>query len=96
MMEVRKLIRVDGTEYPLEEKLSFTKIEEMIGATCLDMVTLAPEFADGVHVMVVDDTGCVDGKPINWKATELYWQKCGRRVDHEIHGDVVIVPDSDY
>jgi hypothetical protein len=93
---MRKLIRVDGTEYPLDKKPLFTEIENLIGATCLDMVVLAEHYAPGVHVMCVDDTGADDGKPVNPKATELYWQKCGGPVDWCIHGDVVILPDSDY
>jgi hypothetical protein len=88
----RKLIRVDGAESPLPGKLSIREVCELIGAECLDSVNLP----DHIHVMLVDDTGMVDGRPINPKATAIYHDKCGRVNEYSIHGDVVIVPDSDF
>lgn len=91
-MHMRKLIRIDGTEVDLPAKLTMTEVRDRIGAEALDTVILA----DGVHVMLVDDSGAIDGKSVNGRATALYWQKCGGPVDWAICGDVVIVPDSDY
>lgn len=92
MTEMRKLIRVNGEETDFDAALSLDKIRELIGCDCIDTVMLA----DDVHVMIVDDTGLIDGKPLNEKATQLYWEKCGGPVDAYIAGDVVIVPDADF
>ncbi|MNW08180.1 hypothetical protein D3C71_2049180 [compost metagenome] len=62
----------------------------MIGAEALDTVSLA----DRVHVMLVDDEGILKGLPVNPVATRLYQD--ARGIPHQIRGDVVIVPDSDY
>jgi hypothetical protein len=47
-------------------------------------------------VMMVDDTGMIDGKPINPKATELYRGVCRPGTPYSIHGDVAIVNDEDF
>lgn len=47
-------------------------------------------------VMLVDDTGMCDGKPVNHKATELYHSICKPGTIHCIHGDVAIVNDRDF
>jgi len=89
---MRKLIRVNGDETDFEAPVSMHEICKHIGCEWIDTVNLA----DGVHVMIIDDTGLIDGKPLNQKATELYWQKCGGPVDHFIAGDVFITPDADF
>lgn len=89
---MRKIIRADGTEHHLDAKVPIMKACEMIGADFIDTVSLK----DGVHVMIVDDVGHRKDLPTNRKATDLYWEKCGRPVDHVIRGDVLIVPDDDY
>jgi hypothetical protein len=35
--------------------------------------------------MFVDDTGMLDGKPVNAKATALYRAICKRGTEHQIH-----------
>lgn len=89
---MRKIICADGTEITLDKPVSIAQAEELIGAACLDSVTLA----DGVHVMLVDDLGYQRGLPVNEKATALYMQRCRPGATHLIVGDVVIVPDSDF
>lgn len=89
---MRKLIRCDGTERQIDAKVPIMKACEMIRADFIDTVSLK----DGVHVMIVDDVGHRKDLPVNRKATDLYWEKCGRPVDHVIRGDVLIVPDGDY
>jgi hypothetical protein len=106
---MRKLIRADGTEMPLDKPLSISGIEALIGADCLDSFTLA----DRVHVCFVDDNGwetetiehgpghfelrgTKPRKPINEKASLLYWERCGGATEHKIVGDVVICPDEDF
>lgn len=87
----RKLIRVDGSEIEITHPITFQWIKEQIGAHMLDFVMLK----DGVHVMIVDDTGNVDGKEPNPKATALYYEKCGGPTDWKICGDVVVIPDGE-
>lgn len=95
MTTVRKLIRADGTETELHGPHAIADIQTMIGASTLDTVVLH-SMGYPVHVMMVDDTGMIDGRPVNAKATTLYHAQCRPGVTHQIHGDVVIVPDSDY
>lgn len=89
---MRKIIRADGTEIELDVRQSMPQIEKHIGADFLDTVTLR----DRVHVMLVDDLGHSKELPVNQKATEHYWERCGGQNDHVIRGDVVIVPDEDF
>ncbi len=85
-----RLIKVDGTELTFNRVLSIGEIQKLIQAPLgLDSVNLK----DG-HVMMVDDTGMIDGKPINEKATALYHGV--RRTPYSIHGDAVVVWDEDY
>jgi len=62
-----------------------------IGADAADTVNLR----DG-RVMVVDDTGMVEGKPVNQQATELYRSVCRPGVTHPICGDVAVCVDEDF
>ncbi|CAB3911145.1 hypothetical protein LMG3410_04836 [Achromobacter aegrifaciens] len=90
MKAIRKLIRADGAETELHGPHAIRDVCQMIGAEALDTVRLA----DRVHVMLVDDDGISKGLPVNPAATRLYQD--ARGVPHQIRGDVVIVPDSDY
>lgn len=89
---MRKLIHSDGSETDLIVPHQICQIKDLIGADMLDNVLLK----DREHVMLVDDIGHKKGLPINKKATDLYWEKCGGQNDHVIRGDVVIVPDNDF
>ena len=84
-----KLIRCDGTETVHEGKVSISEIRRLISCDSLDHVTIDRRKQT---VMFVDDTGMIDGKPVNAKATELYRAVCKPGTMHSIHGDVVIVP----
>ncbi len=88
-----RVIRVDGTETLYEEKPTLARIFAAIGCTCIDTVTLDRE---NEIVMLVDDTGMVDGKPVNRKATHLYHDVCKPGTAWAIHGDVAIVNDKDF
>ncbi|WP_454703423.1 DUF3846 domain-containing protein [Achromobacter pestifer] len=90
MTPTRKLIRADGAETVLHGPHAIQDVCQMIGADALDTVSLA----DRVHVMLVDDDGIGMGLPVNPAATRLYQE--ARGIPHQIRGDVVIVPDSDY
>jgi hypothetical protein len=93
--EMRQLIKVDGTVTDLLEPVSVQQIAKLIGADTLDTVNLR-HLGEPLQVMMVDDTGMIDGKPVNPKATELYHQNCYPGVTHPICGDVVICPDKDF
>ena len=80
MEEIRqgeyRIIRTDGTEILIEEKPNMDSILKAIGDECADTVCLDKQTR--TQIMVVDDTGMVDGKPVNSKATELYHSVCKR------------------
>ncbi len=94
---IRIIDNGDGTAWSVHDKkqipgpLRIRHLLDMIGAETGDTVSLK----DG-KVMIVDDTGLIDGKPINPAATKLYAEKCQGRNTTGIHGDVVIVEDRDF
>ena len=88
-----KVIRVDGTETVQHGKVSTAEIQRLIGCDALDTVTIDRKRQT---VMFVDDTGMIDGKPVNPKATALYRAICRPGTLHFIHGDVVIANDKDF
>jgi hypothetical protein len=101
MLEIRRgeywLISVDGAETLCETKPHLNTIYKEIGADCCDSVMLRfPDNGKDGIVMLVDDTGMIDGKPVNSKATELYHTRCKPGTIHAIHGDVAIVNDEDF
>ena len=88
-----KIIRVDGTEEMVPRNPTIKDIYKAIGCECIDTVCLDRE---AQTVMMVDDTGLIDGKPINRKATVLYRSVCRLGTFGEIAGDVAIVNDGDF
>jgi len=86
-----KVIRVDGTESNHHGKASIAEIMRLIVCDCLDHVTLSRR-----RIMLVDDVGMLDGKPVNAKATALYHARCKPGTVHQIHGDVVIIEAGDF
>lgn len=94
-MPMRKLIHVDGTEQDLPGPQTIDQICRLIGCDTIDVVRLR-HLGDPVQVMCVDDTGLIDGKPVNPKATALYHQNCHPGVTNPICGDVAVVPDEDF
>lgn len=88
-----KVIRVDGKEEVMQGKPTLAKVYSAIGCDTVDTVTLDRKRE---IVMMVDDTGMVDGKPVNPKATELYRAICIPGTMASIHGDVAIVWDGDF
>lgn len=86
-----KIIHIDGTESVVEGKPSIDKAKHIIGCETIDAVNLGNDI-----VMLVDDTGMVDGRPINLKATDLMLKRFGAQYPHKIHGDVLIVNDLDF
>lgn len=95
MTITRKLIRVDGTEVELTGPHAIRDVAQMIGADSLDTVALR-HMGSPLHVMMVDDAGMIDGRPVNVKATALYHANCVPGTTHPICGDVVVVPDGDF
>ena len=88
-----KIIRVNGTEELVLGKPSTKKIMELIDAEGLDSVIL--DFQN-CQIMMVDDTGLIDGKLENPTATQLYRSVCKPGSKGTIHGDVVLVNDKDF
>lgn len=89
---VRKVIRADGAEEILTSPKSIAEIHALIDAKTLDSVLLR----DRVHVMLLNDIGYELDLPPNEKATALYHERCRPGTTHQIRGDVVVVPDSDF
>jgi hypothetical protein len=90
-----KVLRVDGTEETFEQRPHFRDIYKAIGCSSCDSVNLPQENGELI-VMLCDDTGMLDHKPVNPKATELYHTRCMPGTVHAIHGDVALVVDSDF
>ena len=88
-----KIIRVDGTEATVQSKPTLQAVYEAIGCENIDTVTLDHK---NQVVMMVDDVGMIDGKPVNKKATALMKEAFGRGYPNAIHGDVAIVNDEDF
>jgi hypothetical protein len=88
-----KIIHVDGSEEIIAKKPSMRALTQEIGAESIDPVTLDRR---NQTIMIVDDTGMIDGKPVNSKATELYRNICKPGTVWAIHGDVALVNDEDF
>lgn len=88
-----KVIRVDGSESFVEEKPTIRKIQASIGCECCDTVTIDRR---NEIIMLVDDVGMIDGKPVNRKATALALEAFGPQYPYSIHGDAAIVWDGDF
>ena len=88
-----KLIRTSGKIEVMEiaKTDAIGHISRLIGANGLDTVNLR----DG-NVMLVDDTGVIDNRPVNALATEFYRAICRPGTMYSIHGDVAIVIDKDF
>jgi hypothetical protein len=86
-----RVIRVNGAEEDIAGRPTIASVRKAIGADCLDTVNL-----HNGSVMMVDDTGMVDNKPSNSKATAIYHAMCKPGTVYTIHGDVALVNDSDF
>lgn len=87
------IYRSDGSmeEHEVGKHILMHWIMRMIDAKITDSVNLR----DG-RIMFVDDTGAVDGKPVNDQATKLYHAICKPGTTWQIRGDVAITLDSHF
>lgn len=91
-----RIIRTDGTEEVVYEKPTLQRMYEVVGNDILDSVVLTKgESGEALTCMTVDDTGLLDGKPLNVKATAIYFAMRGL-TPTGIHGDVALVNDTDF
>ena len=91
-MKKVKLIKTNGEESVIElPQLTIKKLHEIAGCDMFDTVNLR----DG-RVMMIDDLGHPNQKPVNEKATALYHSVCVPGTTWEIRGDVVICNDEDW
>jgi hypothetical protein len=88
-----RVIRTDGREetHQVGRRIALDWCRRMIDAVYLDVVDLH----DG-RIMLVDDSGLIDNKPINKVATAMYWGVCWPGTTNPICGDVVIANDKDF
>lgn len=86
-----RLIRSDETEEDVYLIASnwVKELEPLIDSNCFDVVNLR----NGI-VMIVDDDGILKQKPINWKASMIYWIT-GHPNSWHVFGDVAIMRDRD-
>jgi hypothetical protein len=92
----RCVLRVDGSIEQLEGKVTMAIVDRLIeppqGTDCVWLKHLGwPRM-----VMIVDDTGMIDARPVNPEATRLYLANCRDGSPYAIHGDVVVCPDEDF
>lgn len=87
------IIAVDGTETIIQQKPEINRVCKAIGCEYIDTITLkrSPRI-----VMLVDDVGMIDKKPVNPKATALYHSVCKPGTVWPICGNVAIVHDTDF
>lgn len=90
MKPTRKLVRADGTDTELHGPHALIDVRQLIGADALEIVSLGQR----QHAMLIDQSAEAKGLPINAAASHLY--QAARGEPRPIHGDVVIVPDTDY
>jgi hypothetical protein len=88
-----EILRTSGEreEHQIAKRLLMDWCRRMIGADTIDTVNLR----DG-RIMLVDDVGLIDGKPINRTATALYHSVCRPGTTNPIAGDVAIAWDRDF
>ena len=90
-----RILNVDGTESLIDERPTIRRLLLQIGAETIDCVTL--RMTRPAIVMIVDDTGMLDHKPVNQKASELMRAtRGGPDYPYDIHGNVAIVNDDDF
>lgn len=90
------VIRTDNTTQHFDQKPRLSVVGQQINCSCFDTVILTRHGSHANVVMLVDDTGMIDGKPVNPIATELYHSVCKPATVHAIHGDVALVKDRDF
>lgn len=93
-----KIIRVDGTEQIISQRPTIRAICQFLGCDSIDTVNVTRAFQGNrkAVIMAVDDTGMIDGKPVNAKGTALYHAICRPGVTHPICGDVALAYDKDF
>lgn len=89
------VIRVDGSEEVVKYAPNLTAVRRAIGCDSIDTVILTCYAAQPDIVMCVDETGMIDDKPINTKATKLYHSICRPGTPYSIHGDVALFHDGE-
>jgi hypothetical protein len=92
-----KVARANGVIEVRLGKPTMKEVAAALGAKFLDTVNLRDVGGriTGV-VMLVDDIGFDNGKPVNKLATEIYHAQCRPGTTHPICGDVAIVNDADF
>lgn len=108
----RLVIRTDGSHEQLGEPVKLDAVARMIGARGFDTVGLHHLGRPLLVMLVDDqgydavfiehnpthyETRPVKAtKPVNEEATRLYHANCWAGTTHQIVGDVVVLPDSDF
>ncbi len=91
-----KIIRCDGTVEDYKEKPTIERIHALLKVDCIDTITLSWHKGTPSELMLVDDTGMIDHKPVNDKATAIMQDLHKGGYPYSIHGDVALVNDLDF
>ena len=89
---MRILIRASGETASINEPISISDVERLIGAEVIDSRSLRDTEQ---HVMLFDDQFIAKGLRVNHEATRIY-HAAGFAPEQSICGDVVIAPDADF
>jgi hypothetical protein len=87
-----RIYRADGTQEEFTTKPSIRQVSSKLGYDTLDSVNLR---GNGPTIMMVCDTGMIDGLPSNAKANE-FMQAVNPGYPYPICGDVAILNDRDF
>lgn len=91
----RRVIRSDGSVIPLPKPEPMEALRRMIGADTLGVVTLK-HLGEPRQVLLLDDEGYAKEREPNAAATALYLANCRPGATHQVLGDCVVCPDSDF
>ena len=87
------ILRCNGRHEAIDQVPTFEAMEQAISCTAFDAVPIGKaNRPPDDEILLVDDTGLLDGKPINPEATLLYWRVAPSQ-RHCIHGDAILTRD---
>lgn len=90
-----KIIRVTGAEEEYNFRPTIPVLHDKLRIRGLTVITLKRDVAGLPEtIMLVDDTGALEHKPLNHKAMEVLKQYKGYQ--YSIHGDCAIACDHDF
>ncbi len=91
-----RILRVDGSDEWVPQRPTIEALHKALGCDAVDTLVLMKDTNDMPEiVMIIDDTGMTDGKPVNFRATQML-RGFHPKVHYPVHGDVALVNDKDF